>query len=172
VRAKGLIVVAVPLIALIGTTSASLALQYNERQERSAATAASGLSSAADAVNAESGVRDSSAPPALAAHADRQRFAQVLVNLISNAVKYNRRGGAITITCREGGASQASVVISDTGRGMRQEDLERIFAPFERLGADQTDIEGTGIGLPLAKALTEAMGGQLTTSSVLGEGSA
>ena len=112
------------------------------------------------------------ANPALAAHADRQRFAQVLVNLISNAVKYNRHGGAITITCQEAGADQASVIISDTGRGMREEDLERIFAPFERLGADQTEIEGTGIGLPLAKALTEAMGGQLTASSVLGEGSA
>jgi len=112
------------------------------------------------------------ANPALAAHADRQRFAQVLVNLISNAVKYNRHGGAITITCQEEGTGQASVVISDTGRGMRQEDLERIFAPFERLGAGETEIEGTGIGLPLAKALTEAMGGQLTASSVLGEGSA
>jgi signal transduction histidine kinase/ActR/RegA family two-component response regulator len=110
--------------------------------------------------------------PALAAHADRQRFAQVLVNLISNAVKYNRHGGAITITCQEGGTGQASVVISDTGRGMREEDLERIFAPFERLDAGQTEIEGTGIGLPLAKALTEAMGGQLTASTVLGEGSA
>jgi signal transduction histidine kinase/ActR/RegA family two-component response regulator len=112
------------------------------------------------------------ANPALAAHADRQRFAQVLVNLISNAVKYNRHGGTITITCQEESASQASVVISDTGRGMRPEDLERVFAPFERLGAEQTEIEGTGIGLPLAKALTEAMGGQLTASSVLGEGSA
>jgi signal transduction histidine kinase/CheY-like chemotaxis protein len=112
------------------------------------------------------------ANPALAAHADRQRFAQVLVNLISNAVKYNRQGGAITITCQEEGTGQANVVVSDTGRGMRQEDLERIFAPFERLGAGETEIEGTGIGLPLAKALTEAMGGQLTASSVLGEGSA
>jgi CheY-like chemotaxis protein len=55
---------------------------------------------------------------------------------------------------------------------MPQDSLERIFLPFERLGAEQTEVEGTGIGLPLSKALTEAMGGRLTASSALGEGSA
>jgi signal transduction histidine kinase/ActR/RegA family two-component response regulator len=108
----------------------------------------------------------------LAAQADRQRFSQILVNLISNAVKYNRRGGTITITCREEGTRHASVIVADTGQGLPQEDIERIFVPFERLGAEQTATEGTGIGLPLAKALAEAMGGQLSASSVLGEGSA
>ena len=112
------------------------------------------------------------AGPALAAHADRQRFSQVLVNLMSNAVKYNRHGGTITITCQEQGTSGVSVVVSDTGQGVSQDDLDRVFVPFERLGAEQTETEGTGIGLPLAKALTEAMGGQLSASSVLGEGSA
>jgi signal transduction histidine kinase/ActR/RegA family two-component response regulator len=110
--------------------------------------------------------------PALAASADRQRFAQILVNLLSNAVKYNRRGGSITITCREEGTGQASVTISDTGPGLSEEELQRIFIPFERLGAEQTGIEGTGIGLPLARALTEAMGGRLSASSAPGEGSA
>jgi signal transduction histidine kinase len=112
------------------------------------------------------------AGPALAAHADRQRFSQVLLNLMSNAVKYNRHGGTITITSREQGTSQASVVVADTGQGLSQDDLDRVFVPFERLGAEQTETEGTGIGLPLAKALTEAMGGRLSASSVLGEGSA
>jgi signal transduction histidine kinase/DNA-binding NarL/FixJ family response regulator len=112
------------------------------------------------------------AGPALAAHADRQRFSQVLVNLMSNAVKYNRRGGTITITSQEQGTSQASVVVADTGQGLSPDDLDRVFVPFERLGAEQTETEGTGIGLPLAKALTEAMGGRLSASSVLGEGSA
>jgi signal transduction histidine kinase/ActR/RegA family two-component response regulator len=112
------------------------------------------------------------AGPALAAYADRQRFSQVLMNLMSNAVKYNRRGGAITLTCQAEGASQVSVIVADTGQGLSQDDLGRVFVPFDRLGADQTAVEGTGIGLALAKALTEAMRGQLTASSVLGAGSA
>jgi signal transduction histidine kinase/ActR/RegA family two-component response regulator len=112
------------------------------------------------------------AHPALAVHADRQRLSQVLVNLISNAIKYNHRDGTITIACQEDGTGQASIVVSDTGPGLSPENIERIFIPFERLGAEQTAVEGTGIGLPLARALTEAMRGQLTASSVAGQGSA
>jgi signal transduction histidine kinase/AmiR/NasT family two-component response regulator len=112
------------------------------------------------------------APPALTVGADRQRLSQVLVNLISNAVKYNHRDGSITISCRAEGTGEALIVVSDTGPGLSPENLERIFMPFERLGAEQTAVEGTGIGLPLSRALTEAMRGQLTASSVLGQGSA
>jgi signal transduction histidine kinase/AmiR/NasT family two-component response regulator len=112
------------------------------------------------------------ARPALAVQADRQRLSQVLVNLISNAIKYNHRDGTITISCQEEGTGQASIVVSDTGPGISPENIERIFIPFERLGAEQTAVEGTGIGLPLARALTDAMRGQLTASSVLGQGSA
>jgi signal transduction histidine kinase len=108
----------------------------------------------------------------LAVYADRQRLAQILVNLISNAVKYNDRIGSITISCGEQGTGQVSIVVTDTGPGLAPEDLERIFIPFERLGAERTEIEGTGIGLPLARALTEAMKGQLTAASVLGQGAA
>jgi signal transduction histidine kinase/ActR/RegA family two-component response regulator len=111
-------------------------------------------------------------PPALAVFVDRQRLAQVLVNLVSNAVKYNHRDGSITISCAEQGTGQVSIVVTDTGPGLAPDDLERIFIPFERLGAERTAIEGTGIGLPLAKSLTEAMKGQLTVSSVLGQGAA
>jgi signal transduction histidine kinase/ActR/RegA family two-component response regulator len=112
------------------------------------------------------------ANPALAVHADRQRLSQVLVNLISNAVKYNHRGGTITISCRREGTGQAIIVVSDTGPGLSPENIERIFVPFERVGAEQTAVEGTGIGLPLARSLTEAMHGRLTVSSVLGQGAA
>jgi signal transduction histidine kinase/ActR/RegA family two-component response regulator len=112
------------------------------------------------------------AHPALAVYADRQRLSQVVVNLISNAVKYNHRDGSITISCAEAGTGQVSIVVSDTGPGLAPENLERIFVPFERLGAERTAVEGTGIGLPLARALTEAMGGLLTVSSVLGQGAA
>jgi len=110
--------------------------------------------------------------PALAVFADRQRLAQVLVNLISNAVKYNHKDGTITVSCAEEGTGQVSIIVSDTGPGLAPDDLERIFVPFERLGAERTAVEGTGIGLPLARALTEAMKGQLTASSVLGQGAA
>ena len=112
------------------------------------------------------------AHPALAVQADRQRVSQVLVNLISNAVKYNHRGGSITITCQEESTGQATIVVSDTGPGISPENMERIFVPFERLGAETTAVEGTGIGLPLARALTDAMHGRLTASSVPGQGSA
>jgi signal transduction histidine kinase/CheY-like chemotaxis protein len=112
------------------------------------------------------------AHPALAVRADRQRLSQVLVNLISNAVKYNQRGGSITISCQEEGTGQAIIVVTDTGPGLSPENIERIFIPFERVGAEQTAVEGTGIGLPLARSLTEAMGGQLTASSVPGQGAA
>ena len=82
------------------------------------------------------------AHPALAVQADRQRFSQVLVNLISNAIKYNRQGGTITISCQEDSASQASIIVSDTGPGISPENIERIFVAFERLGAEQTDGRG------------------------------
>ena len=107
----------------------------------------------------------------LAVHADRQRLSQILVNLISNAIKYNRPDGSITVSCQAPDGGQVSVSVTDTGPGLPAEDLPRIFIPFERLGAAQTTIEGTGIGLPLARALAEAMGGTLTAASEPGQGS-
>jgi signal transduction histidine kinase/CheY-like chemotaxis protein len=113
-----------------------------------------------------------SPPPGLAVNADRQRLRQILVNLLSNAIKYNRADGTVTITCQAESPDQASLTVADTGPGVAAADLERIFDPFERLGADQTAIEGTGIGLPLARAFADAMGGHLTAASVPGEGTA
>ena len=107
----------------------------------------------------------------LAVTADRQRLRQILVNLVSNAIKYNHDGGTVTLTCQVASAGQVSLAVADTGPGIPAADLDRIFDPFERLGAEQTAIEGTGIGLPLARAFAEAMGGQLTAASTPGEGS-
>jgi signal transduction histidine kinase/CheY-like chemotaxis protein len=108
--------------------------------------------------------------PALAVKADRQRLRQILVNLMSNAIKYNREGGAVVITCQAPSPDQVSLTMADTGPGIAGPDLDRIFDPFERLGAEQTAIEGTGIGLPLARAFAEAMEGHLTAASIPGEG--
>jgi signal transduction histidine kinase/ActR/RegA family two-component response regulator len=109
-------------------------------------------------------------PPGLAVNADLQRLRQILVNLLSNAIKYNRAGGTITVTCQADSPDQASLTVADTGPGIPAADLDRIFDPFERLGAEQTAIEGTGIGLPLARAFAEAMHGNLTAASIPGEG--
>jgi len=108
--------------------------------------------------------------PGLAVNADRQRLRQILVNLISNAIKYNRDGGTVTITCQAASPGQASLAVTDSGPGIPDADLGRIFDPFERLGAERTAIEGTGIGLPLARAFAEAMGGRLIVASIPDEG--
>jgi signal transduction histidine kinase/ActR/RegA family two-component response regulator len=108
--------------------------------------------------------------PTLSAHTDRQRLAQVLVNLVSNAIKYNRRGGTIAIRCRSARAGLIDIAVVDTGRGLTPDELVRVFVPFERLTAERSGIEGAGIGLPLAKTLAEAMGGTLRASSELGQG--
>jgi PAS domain S-box-containing protein len=102
--------------------------------------------------------------------ADRQRLMQVLLNILSNAVKYNRPGGRVDVSCGPH-PPRWRVSISDTGRGIRPEDLERVFAPFDRLGAEQTGVEGTGVGLALSRHLVEQMGGRLDFDSVPDVGS-
>lgn len=102
--------------------------------------------------------------------ADRQRLTQILLNLFSNAVKYNRRGGTVTVTGQATAGGRYRVSVADTGAGIPAAMMDRLFRPFERLGAEQRGIEGTGLGLALAKALAEAMGGVLTVESTVDEG--
>jgi signal transduction histidine kinase/ActR/RegA family two-component response regulator len=109
--------------------------------------------------------------PGLAVYADWQRLWQIMVNLVSNAVKYNRRGGSITVTCDEHEDGKVAIAVADTGPGLSDEDLDKIFVPFERLSAEQSDVEGTGIGLPLARALARVMQGELMATSTVGQGS-
>ncbi len=102
---------------------------------------------------------------------DPQRLKQILLNLLSNAIKYNRPGGRIAVRCEAVEGERYRLEVRDTGPGIAPEDLERIFKPFERLGAERTAVAGTGIGLTLCKRLVEAMKGTLVVESVLGEGS-
>jgi PAS domain S-box-containing protein len=101
--------------------------------------------------------------------ADMGRLRQVLLNLLSNAVKYNRESGAITISSRAVGDSVA-IAVSDTGLGIAEQDLPRLFQPFERLGVQTGEIEGTGIGLAISRGLVDLMGGTIDVTSAVGEG--
>ena len=104
--------------------------------------------------------------------ADRVRLRQVLVNLLSNAVKYNRPGGSVCVLVNPGSQDgELAIEVKDTGQGMSAEQLGHLFEPFNRLGAERSHIEGTGIGLMITRGLVELMGGQLQVSSEPGVGS-
>jgi CheY-like chemotaxis protein len=96
--------------------------------------------------------------------ADQQRLKQVLLNLLANAVKYNRDAGAVTVrlTASE---SRVRIAVTDTGLGIPLDQIPKLFIPFERLGAEATGVEGTGLGLSLALRTAEAMGGTINVQS-------
>ena len=104
-------------------------------------------------------------------HADRQRLKQVLLNLLSNAIKFNRNHGLVVLRCEEVQNDRLRVEVADTGPGIDEEGLKKIFTPFERLGADRNAVSGTGLGLALSKRMIEAMGGTLGVESTVGVGS-
>jgi PAS domain S-box-containing protein len=103
-------------------------------------------------------------------YADRQRLRQVLLNLLSNAIKYNRADGSVDISCQSRDGKRIRTLIADTGIGIDPEGLAGLFEPFERLGAEHSDIEGTGLGLTLSKRLVEAMGGSISVDSTSDQG--
>jgi PAS domain S-box-containing protein len=103
--------------------------------------------------------------------ADRQRLKQVLLNLLSNAVKYTALNGSVTLSFAEGGEGSIRVQVRDTGAGIPVEKLARLFTPFDRLGAEQSAVEGTGLGLALCQRLVQAMHGCIGVNSTLGSGS-
>jgi PAS domain S-box-containing protein len=103
--------------------------------------------------------------------ADPNRFKQVLLNLISNAIKYNRDKGAVTIDANLTGNGRARITVSDTGPGIPAESHDEVFLPFSRLGLESSQIEGTGIGLTISRQLVENMAGELDFDSTPGEGS-
>jgi signal transduction histidine kinase/CheY-like chemotaxis protein len=109
-------------------------------------------------------------PSPLHVQADAQRLRQVLLNVASNAVKYNRPGGAVRWTVRQDCPERLTLLIEDEGAGLTPEQMGRLFQPFERLGKETSAIEGTGLGLIIARSLMQAIGGDLQVTSTLGHG--
>ncbi len=109
-------------------------------------------------------------PCAVEVVADRTRLKQILLNLLSNAIKFNPEGGIVAVSCDCDGP-WVRIRVTDSGPGLTAEQRERLFVPFERLGADKRGIEGTGIGLAVSKRLAEMMQGALGVDSVPGGGS-
>jgi signal transduction histidine kinase/ActR/RegA family two-component response regulator len=103
--------------------------------------------------------------------ADRIRFKQVLINLLFNAIKYNRPGGAVSVECTQRPPDGVRISVRDTGAGLAPEQLAQLFQPFNRLGKEAGAEEGTGIGLVVTKRLVELMGGAIGVDSVVGTGS-
>lgn len=112
------------------------------------------------------------APPVgpLYVRADHVRLRQILVNLLSNAIKYNRQGGRVQLEAMAVG-DEVVLTVMDTGRGLHADQLAHLFEPFNRLGAERTGVEGTGIGLVIVRRLLELMQGRIEVSSRPGEGS-
>ena len=103
--------------------------------------------------------------------ADRMRFKQVLLNLMSNAVKYNHTGGTVTMDYAPIGNAMVRFTVTDTGAGIPKDKHDELFEPFKRLDAEDGNIEGTGIGLTITKNLVEMMQGNIGFHSVPGQGS-
>ena len=102
---------------------------------------------------------------------DATRFRQVLLNLLSNAVKYNRENGTVILDCTEIGKDMVRVSIEDTGAGIPEDKRDGLFKPFDRLGREAGEVEGTGIGLSITKQIVELLGGQIGYESRVGRGS-
>ncbi|MGP1833389.1 PAS domain S-box protein [Shewanella frigidimarina] len=102
---------------------------------------------------------------------DRTRLKQVIINLLSNAIKYNRKGGSVILEHSQSSDDMMRFSVRDTGEGLSAEQLGQLFQPFNRLGQEANNQEGTGIGLVVSKRLVESMGGVIGVQSTVGVGS-
>ncbi len=108
-------------------------------------------------------------PGRLAVRADPNRLRQVLTNLVSNAIKFNRRGGRVRIELIRS-PTELSLAVVDDGPGLSDAQLNQLFQPFNRLGAERSGVAGTGLGLVICRHLVEAMGGRIEVASEAGKG--
>nr|MBC8445354.1 hypothetical protein [Rhodospirillaceae bacterium] len=102
---------------------------------------------------------------------DPVRLKQILLNLLSNAVKYNQENGSVAIDCRLMGENTIRIMVMDTGGGIPKSKQKGLFVPFDRLGREAGEIEGTGIGLAISKRLVTALNGSIDFKSTKDEGS-
>ncbi len=103
--------------------------------------------------------------------ADRTRMKQIVINLVSNAIKYNRKNGTVAVACAVIAPGRTRISVRDSGEGMAPEEVAQLFQPFNRLGQEASGVTGTGIGLVVTKRLAELMQGVLGVESTLGSGS-
>ena len=103
--------------------------------------------------------------------ADRTRLKQALLNLLSNAIKYNREGRSVKLKVQTEGADRLRILVTDTGSGIPATRQGELFQPFNRLDAENSSIEGTGIGLTITRRIIEMMGGTVDVESEAGVGS-
>lgn len=104
-------------------------------------------------------------------HADRTRIKQVVINLLTNAIKYNKTGGTVAVECTQSSPETVRISVRDTGVGLSAGQLAQLFQPFNRIGQEAGAEPGTGIGLVFSKRLVECMGGSIGVESTLGQGS-
>lgn len=116
-------------------------------------------------------LRNTGPAQALSVVADRTRLKQVLLNLLSNGVKYNRAHGELELRVAPGDGERVRLEVRDTGAGLRPDQLQQLFEPFNRLGRSGDGVEGTGLGLAVTRQLVELMGGRIGVDSTPGVGS-
>jgi signal transduction histidine kinase len=102
--------------------------------------------------------------------ADRTRLKQVMLNLMSNAVKYNTPEGTMTLACTRIAGGWLRIGVTDSGIGIPADKMEELFRPFSRLNADKSEIQGAGVGLAVTKSLVELMGGRIGVESEIDKG--
>jgi len=126
------------------------------------------LQSQAEKMNVTLNLKDN---PNAVIKADRTLFKQVIFNLATNAIKYNKEGGSVSLSCSEAENNFIRIMVSDTGVGIPKEKQAQLFTAFSRLGKEMTVIEGSGIGLIITKRIIQAMNGHIGFESIEGEGS-